>query len=75
MKLEESHPADEDLDTGVFAAITDNFIAESEAQPPSLPPAADFTETEEYKALTKVQNETRQRLQNILFLTTPPKDE
>ena len=69
----EPHPADDDLDTGVFRGITDAFIAETDSQPSSIPPVADFTESEAYKGLEAARNEARQRLKNIMFLTAPPK--
>ena len=69
---EQGHPEDDEVDTGVFKALTDEFIQTIESRPPSAPPVANFGESPEFKALAEVQTEARSRMQNILFLTRPP---
>lgn len=69
---EHGHPADDEVDTGVFKALTDEFIQTVESRPPSSPPVANFGESPELEALTQTQTEARSRIQNILFLTRPP---
>lgn len=72
VKLEAAHPADDDLDTGVFKNVADDYIAITDDQLPTIPPIADFNESKEKQALTETQSEVQQQLQNILFLTRPP---
>lgn len=63
------------MDTGMFKAVTDEFIAESFRHTSSVPPVAEFPKSEALQNLSKVQNEAREHLKNILLLTAPPKIE
>ena len=70
---------DDGVDTGVFQAITDDFLDKmaevEESSNASIPPSADFDESDAIKELSKVQTEARQLLRNILFLTQEPLSE
>ena len=71
-ELEDSHPADDELDTGAFRAVTDEYIQAAQAEPPSVPPLATFSDSEELRGLNEIQDSTRNILQNITMLMRPP---
>jgi hypothetical protein len=72
LEAAEEHPADDELDSGAFAALTDDFIERAASIPPTPLNLATFTESPELAALNATQHEARQHLQNILLLTKPP---
>jgi hypothetical protein len=68
----EEHPADDEADSGMFRAMTEDFIQRTCSRPPSAPPVASFATSPELAALNATQDEARQHMKNILLLTKPP---